>query len=44
MDVFPKKNFWDHVIIVNSRANKYNEDFKDYLENDYEEFINKIKI
>lgn len=33
----------DHVIIVNSRANKHNEDFKDYLENDYEEFINKIK-
>jgi len=43
MDAFPKKNFWDHVIIVNSRANKHNEDFKDYLENDYEEFINKIK-
>ena len=43
MDAFPKKNFWDHVIIVNTRANKHSEDFQDYYENEYEKFVIKLK-
>lgn len=43
MEAFPKKNFWDHVIIVNSRANKSSDEYKEFMDSEYEEFVYKIK-
>ena len=38
VNVFPTRKFWEHVIVVNTQANKHNEDFKDFYKNDYESF------
>lgn len=42
MNSFPQRNFWEHVIIVNTRANKQNEEFKEFMEEEYENFADKI--
>ena len=42
IEAFPMKNFWDHVIIVNSWANPHDESFTDYMEEGHEKFLNKI--
>lgn len=42
MEAFPMKNFWDHVIIVNSWANPHDESFNDYMEEGHQKFLDKI--
>lgn len=42
MEAFPKENFWDHVIIINTFANPKDENFIDYFKNEKESFIDKI--
>ena len=42
MNAFPTRKFWEHVIVVNTYANKHSEDFKDFYRNDYESFAHKI--
>ena len=42
MNAFPTRKFWEHVIVVNTYANKHSEDFKVFYRNDYESFAHKI--
>jgi predicted GTPase len=42
MEAFPLKNFWDHVIIINSWANPNDESFIDYLEDKPLSFLEKL--
>lgn len=42
MEAFPLRNFWDHVIIVNSWANPHDETVQDYLNEPHEKFWDKI--
>ena len=42
MNAFPLRDFWEHVIIVNSWANPCDESFQDYLEERRESFSHKI--
>ena len=42
MEVFPLKNFWKNVIIVNSWANPHDETYQDYLEEKHETFLDKL--
>ena len=42
MEAFPKKNFWDHVIVINTFSNPNDESFREYFENEKEFFLDKI--
>jgi predicted GTPase len=42
IEAFPKTNFWDHVIVINTFANPNDESFKYYFENEKELFLDKI--
>ena len=42
MEAFPKENFWDHVIIINTFSNPKDESFREYFENEKELFLDKI--
>lgn len=42
MEAFPLKKFWEHVIIVNTWANPFDETFKDYIDEPHEQFLEKI--
>ena len=42
MESFPITNFWEYVIVVNSWADSRSEIFKDFMENDFQSFRNKI--
>ena len=42
MSSFPLKDFWDHVMIVNSWANPDDESFQDYMEEKRVTFCDKI--
>ena len=42
MNAFSTRNFREHVIVVNTYANKHSKDFKDFYRNDYESFAHKI--
>ena len=43
MDCFPLQNFWDHVLIVNNRCIPTDEAYKDFLEENPETFLDKLK-
>jgi GTPase SAR1 family protein len=43
MELFPIKDFWKHVIVVNTHADITSPGFKIQKKNDYQPFINKIK-
>lgn len=43
MEAFPLKNFWDHVLIINSWANPNDENFRYYLEDKPLSFLDKLK-
>ena len=42
IESFPLKNFWEHVIIVNTWANPNDESFQDYYMNERQYFLDKI--
>ncbi len=42
MESFPLKNFWDHVIIVNTWADTESRSFKDFMKKLYQSFRDKI--
>ena len=42
MKAFPLKNFWEHVIVVNTYANPGDETFRDFMEQPHEKYIEKI--
>lgn len=42
MESFPISNFWEHVIVVNTWADTGSVIFKDFMENDFQSFRNKI--
>ena len=42
MEAFPLQAFWEHVIIVNTWANPYDETFRDYISEPHETFLEKI--
>ena len=42
MESFPITNFWEYVIVVISWADSRSEIFKDFMENDFQSFRNKI--
>lgn len=42
MKAFPLKNFWEHVIVINTFSNPNNDDFKDFLVENGEKFEEKI--
>ena len=42
MEAFPKTNFWDHVIVINTFSNPRDESFLEYYENEKELFLDKI--
>ena len=41
--IFPFRNLWEHVIIVNTFANPHDENFNDYMKETHEYFVDKIK-
>ena len=43
MDSFPLKDFWDHVIIVNNRCVPTDIAYQDFLEENPENFLDKLK-
>ena len=43
MDCFPLQNFWDHVLIVNNRCIPTDEAYQDFLEENPETFLDKLK-
>ena len=43
MDSFPLKNFWDHVIIVNNRCVPGDCAYQDFLDENPESFLDKLK-
>ena len=43
MDSFPLKDFWDHVIIVNNRCVPTDSAYQDFLEENPENFLDKLK-
>ena len=43
MECFPLQNFWDHVLIVNNRCIPTDEAYKDFLEENPETFLDKLK-
>ena len=42
MEAFPIKDFWEHVIVVNTFANPHDETFTDYMEEMHEKYVDKI--
>jgi len=42
MEAFPIKDFWEHVIVVNTFANQHDETFTDYMEGMHEKYVDKI--
>ena len=42
MEAFPIKDFWEHVIVVNTWANPHDETFTDYMEEMHEKYVDKI--
>ena len=42
MEAFPLPNFWDHVIIVNTRANPTENSFKDFLDDKPPSFLENV--
>ena len=44
MEAFPLPNFWDHVIIVNTRANPNDGTFQDFLDNKPPSFLENLLI
>ena len=42
MNTFPRKQFWDNFIVVNTWANPHDELFIDYMEEDHENFTKII--
>ena len=42
MKDFPLKNFWDHVIVVNTFANPGDETFREFMEEPHEKYIETI--
>jgi len=42
MESFPLKTFLDHVIIVNTWANPYDESYNDYMQENHESFIETL--
>ena len=42
MEAFPKENFWDHVIVINTFSNPNDESFIEYFKKKKELFLNKI--
>lgn len=43
MEVFPLKNFWEHVIIIRTHAKKYDEDFEDDKKKIEGAIVNSLK-
>ena len=43
MDCFPLQNFWNHVLIVNNRCIPTDEAYQDFLEENPETFLDKLK-
>ena len=41
MEAFPIKDFWEHIIVVNTWANPHDESFKDFME-EHENYVDKI--
>ena len=42
MEAFPLRDFWEHIIIVNTWANPHDESFQDYMNEQHETFLEKI--
>ena len=42
MEAFPIKDFWEHVIVVNTWANPNDETFTDFMEKQQENYVDKI--
>ena len=42
MEAFPIKDFWEHVIVVNTFANPHDESFTDFMEEPHEKYVDKI--
>ena len=42
MEAFPIKDFWEHVIVVNTWANPNDESFTDFMEEPHEKYVDKI--
>lgn len=42
MEAFPKENFWEHVIVINTFSNPHDQSFRNYFNKKKESFSSKI--